>query len=53
MTVTDFSSLSKVKPEKSLLEPLKKHSGRNNNGRLTVRHKGGGNRTKYRLIDFK
>ncbi|PWM36402.1 MAG: 50S ribosomal protein L2 [Clostridiales bacterium] len=53
MTVTDFSSLSKVKPEKSLLEPMKKHSGRNNNGRITVRHKGGGNRTKYRVIDFK
>lgn len=53
MTVTDYSSLSKVEPEKSLLEPLKKHSGRNSYGRITVRHKGGGNRRKYRIIDFK
>ena len=53
MTVTDYSNLSKVKPEKSLLEPLKKHSGRNNMGRITVRHRGGGNRNKYRVIDFK
>ncbi|NLC79318.1 MAG: 50S ribosomal protein L2 [Ruminococcaceae bacterium] len=53
MTVTDFSGLSKVEPEKSLLEPLKKNSGRNNTGRITVRHKGGGNRQKYRVIDFK
>lgn len=53
MSVTDFSELSKVKPEKSLLEPLKKHSGRNNNGRITVRHRGGGQRRKYRVIDFK
>jgi large subunit ribosomal protein L2 len=53
MTVTDFSGLSKVAPEKSLLEPLKKFSGRNNHGRITVRHRGGGNRRKYRLIDFK
>ena len=53
MTVTDYSGLSKVAPEKSLLEPLKKHSGRNNTGRITVRHKGGGNRNKYRVIDFK
>ncbi len=53
MTVTDYSNLSKVKPEKSLLKPLKKHSGRNNMGRITVRHRGGGNRKKYRVIDFK
>jgi len=53
MTVTDFSSLSKVAPERSLLAPLKKHSGRNSYGRITVRHKGGGNRRKYRIIDFK
>lgn len=53
MSVTDYSSLSKVAPEKSLLEPLKKHSGRNNYGRITVRHRGGGNRRKYRIIDFK
>ncbi len=53
MTVTDYSGLSKVAPEKSLLEPLKKHSGRNNTGKITVRHRGGGNRNKYRIIDFK
>ena len=53
MTVTDYSDLSKVKPEKSLLEPLKKNSGRNSYGRITVRHRGGGNRRKYRIIDFK
>ncbi len=53
MTVSDYSGLSKVAPEKSLLEPLKKHAGRNNYGRITVRHRGGGNRRKYRIIDFK
>ena len=53
MTVTDYSVLSKVAPERSLLEPMKKSSGRNNTGRITVRHHGGGNRTKYRVIDFK
>ena len=53
MTCTDYSGLSKVAPEKSLLEPLKKNSGRNNNGRITVRHRGGCNRRKYRVIDFK
>ena len=53
MTTTDYSGLSKVAPEKSLLEPIKKHSGRNNTGRITVRHHGGGNRQKYRVIDFK
>jgi large subunit ribosomal protein L2 len=53
MTVTDFSVLSKDGPEKSLLEPLKKKSGRNSYGRITVRHRGGGNRRKYRVIDFK
>ena len=53
MTSTDYSGLSKVAPEKSLLEPIKKHSGRNNTGRITVRHHGGGNRQKYRVIDFK
>ncbi|MDL2294572.1 50S ribosomal protein L2 [Ruminococcaceae bacterium OttesenSCG-928-D13] len=53
MTVTDYSVLSKVEPERSLLEPMKKHAGRNNTGRITVRHHGGGNRTKYRVIDFK
>ena len=53
MTVADYSGLSKVKPEKSLLEPMKKNSGRNSYGRITVRHRGGGNRRKYRVIDFK
>ena len=53
MTVSTFEELSKVAPEKSLLEPLKKHSGRNSYGRITVRHRGGGNRTKYRVVDFK
>ncbi len=53
MTVTDYSVLSKEGPEKSLLEPLKKKSGRNSYGRITVRHRGGGNRRKYRIIDFK
>lgn len=53
MTVTDYSVLSKVEPEKSLLAPLKHKSGRNSYGRITVRHRGGGNRTKYRIIDFK
>ncbi len=53
MTVTDYSELSKVAPEKSLLAPLNKKSGRNSYGRITVRHRGGGNRRKYRIIDFK
>ncbi|MCH5202245.1 MAG: 50S ribosomal protein L2 [Oscillospiraceae bacterium] len=53
MSVTDYSSLSKVAPEKSLLAPLKKNAGRNSYGRITVRHRGGGNRRKYRVIDFK
>ena len=53
MTVTDYSVLSKVKPEKSLLENLKKNSGRNSYGRITVRHRGGGNKRQYRIIDFK
>jgi len=53
MTVTDFSGLSKVKPERSLLVSLKKSAGRNSYGRITVRHRGGGNKKKYRVIDFK
>ena len=52
-SVTDYSELSKVAPERSLLAPLKKNAGRNSYGRITVRHKGGGNRKKYRIIDFK
>lgn len=53
MTVLDYSELSKVAPERSLLEPIKKSAGRNSYGRITVRHRGGGNRKKYRVIDFK
>ena len=53
MTVIDYSGLSKVAPEKSLLTTLKNKSGRNSYGRITVRHKGGANRRKYRVIDFK
>ncbi len=53
MSVTDYSELSKVAPERSLLVSLKKKSGRNSYGRITVRHRGGGVRTKYRIIDFK
>ena len=53
MTTTDYSELCKVAPERSLLAPLKKNSGRNSYGRITVRHRGGGNRRKYRIIDFK
>ena len=53
MSVTDYSGLSKGGPEKSLLKSLKNKSGRNSYGRITVRHRGGGNRKKYRIIDFK
>ena len=53
MTGSDFSEITKTTPEKSLLASQKKHSGRNNQGKITVRHKGGGNRQKYRIIDFK
>ena len=53
MSVADYSVLSKVAPEKSLLTTLKKSAGRNSYGRITVRHRGGGNRKKYRVIDFK
>jgi len=53
MSVTDYSALSDVAPEKSLLAVIKKHAGRNNTGRITIRHHGGGNRRKYRIIDFK
>ena len=54
MTVSGFDGVEKhVQPEKSLVEVLKKHAGRNSYGHITVRHKGGGNRQKYRVIDFK
>ena len=53
MSTTDYSGLSKCGPEKSLLAPKNKAAGRNSYGRITVRHRGGGNRRKYRVIDFK
>ena len=53
MTVPSFEELTKFTPEKSLVKTLKKHSGRNSYGRITVRHHGGGNKKKYRIIDFK
>lgn len=52
-TVSDFAEVTTSTPEKSLLEPLNKKAGRNNNGRITTRHQGGGNKRKYRKIDFK
>ena len=53
MTVSSFEELDKVAPEKSLLAPIKKTAGRNSYGRITVRHRGGGVKRKYRIIDFK
>ncbi len=53
MTVSTFEEVTKKTPEKSLLEPLKKSGGRNSNGRITMRHRGGGAKRKYRVIDFK
>ena len=53
MTGSDFSEITKTTPEKSLVVSLKKNSGRNNQGKITVRHRGGGSRRKYRLVDFK
>ena len=53
MAVADYSVLTKKAPEKSLLAPRKKHAGRNSYGRITVRHQGGGNRQKIRMIDWK
>ena len=53
MTVSTFEEITTNKPEKSLLDTKKKNAGRNSYGRITVRHRGGGNRTKYRIIDFK
>ncbi|MCR5035523.1 MAG: 50S ribosomal protein L2 [Clostridia bacterium] len=53
MTVSTFEEITTDKPEKSLTETLKKHSGRNSRGKITVRHRGGGYRPKYRIIDFK
>lgn len=53
MTVSTFEEITKTTPEKALVVSLKKHSGRNNQGRITVRHRGGGSKIKYRIIDFK
>src|SRR6516165_2313620 len=53
MSVSTFEEITKTKPEKSLVVKLKKHSGRNNQGRITTRHRGGGAKRAYRLIDFK
>lgn len=53
MTVSTFEDITKKKPEKSLVVTLKKHSGRNNQGKITVRHRGGGAKIKYRIVDFK
>ena len=53
MTGSDFAEITKTTPEKSLTESLKKNAGRNNQGKITVRHRGGGNNRKYRIIDFK
>ena len=51
--MSTFEEITKKKPERSLIEPLKKHAGRNNKGRITTRHRGGGNKRFYRIIDFK
>jgi large subunit ribosomal protein L2 len=53
MSVSDFATITKTRPEKRLLEPLKKTGGRNNTGRVTSRHRGGGHKQMYRIIDFK
>src|SRR2546428_13813813 len=53
MSVSTFEEITKRKPEKSLLEPVTKKGGRNNNGRITTRHQGGGHKRRYRVIDFK
>ena len=53
MTAPTFEEITKFAPEKSLIEVKKKHSGRNSYGKITVRHRGGGNKVKYRIIDFK
>jgi large subunit ribosomal protein L2 len=53
MSVSTFEEITKTRPEKSLLTPLKKSGGRNNQGRITVRHRGGGHKRHYRIIDFK
>src|SRR3712207_3436630 len=52
-TVSDFADVTKREPEKSLVEPVTKKGGRNNSGRITTRHQGGGHKRRYRVIDFK
>ena len=52
-SVLDYAEITRTKPEKSLLRPLKKTGGRNNMGRITARHRGGGHKRRYRVIDFK
>ncbi len=51
-TVSDFGEITRTEPERSLIEPLRKSGGRNNNGRRTSRHRGGGHKRLYRIIDF-
>lgn len=53
MTVASFSEVTRSEPERSLIAPLHKKGGRNNTGRITVRHHGGGHKRKYRIIDFR
>src|SRR6201987_2912375 len=53
MSVSDFAEITKDEPEKTLLAPMSKKGGRNNNGRITTRHQGGGTKRRYRVIDFK
>jgi large subunit ribosomal protein L2 len=53
MSVSTFDEITKTKPERSLTEPLRRTAGRNNNGRITTRHRGGGAKRKYRIIDWK
>jgi large subunit ribosomal protein L2 len=53
MTVDTFEDITRSEPERSLIAPLKKNGGRNSYGRITTRHKGGGHKRRYRIIDFK
>ncbi len=53
MSVSTFDEITRSTPERSLLRPLREHAGRNNQGRVTVRHQGGGHKRMYRLIDFR
>src|SRR5215213_5781284 len=53
MSVSTFDEITKKEPEKALIEPLKRNAGRNNRGRITTRHQGGGHKRHYRLVDFK